>query len=61
MEMLDSDDGQGILATLAAMRVLWMIVIDEAHVIWEWRDFRRGVRNIADLMRSRAVTVPIVG
>jgi hypothetical protein len=61
MEMLDSDDGQGILASLAAMRVLWMIVIDEAHVIWEWRDFRRGVRNIADLVRSRAVTVPIVG
>jgi superfamily II DNA helicase RecQ len=61
MEMLDSDDGQGILASLAGLRVPWMIVIDEAHVIWEWRDFRRGVGNIADLVRSRAVTVPIVG
>jgi superfamily II DNA helicase RecQ len=61
MEMLDSNDGKGILASLAAIRVLWVIVIDEENAILEWRDFRRGVRNIADLVRSRAVTVPIVG
>jgi superfamily II DNA or RNA helicase len=61
MEALDSEWGQGLLVALSCRRALRQVVLDEAHTLWEWREFRRGARQISRLVRGPEVQVPIVG